>query len=99
MNNSEKIAVESNMNISGHIFTVRNIFTGICQSFCSERGVYPNMHWGRQPPPHSGQTPSWADTPTPWADTPPPGQSTPLGQIPPMATAVDGKYPTGMHAC
>ena len=44
-------------------------FSPVCQSFCSQRGVFPSMQWGC----------------TPWADTTqeiPPGQ-TPLRQTPP----------------
>ena len=32
-----------------------NVFTPVCQSFCSWGVVYPSMHWGRQT--HPGQTP------------------------------------------
>ena len=48
-----------------------------------------------------------ADTP-PWADIPTllgrhlPGRHHPPGQTPPpheMATAADGRHPTGMHSC
>ena len=48
-----------------------NVFTPVCQSFCSQGGVlYPSMQWARgvhsarQTPPLSGQTlPLWADAP------------------------------------
>ena len=61
MNNSEKIAVESNMNISGHIFTALNIPTGVCQSFCSRGGISQHA---------LGEDTPWEDTPTPWAEPP-----------------------------
>ena len=85
-----------------------NIFTGVCQSFCSH-GVS-----ARHPPP-------WTDTPvgkspgqTPPGQTPPrqtphfpvhAGIHTPsaqwmLGYTPlPAATAADGTHPSGMHSC
>ena len=39
-----------------------NVFTPVCQSFCSWRGVCPSPCWDTSPPP--GQTP------IPWVDTP-----------------------------
>ena len=57
------------------------------------RGVYPSMHWGRDP---SGQTPP--------GQTPPLGRHPSLPSAcwvtpPPTATAADGTHPTGMHSC
>ena len=91
-----------------------NIFTGVCQSFCSQeggvsqhalgRGMYPSMHWVRHPP---GQIPPGQTHPgqTPPAPTPPrtepPWADTPsLADTPtPTATAAEGTHPTGMHSC
>ena len=64
-----------------------NVFTPVCQSFCS-RGVAASVHaWilGRHPP---GQTHTPGQTP-PRADTPP-NQT---------ASAADGTHPTGMLSC
>ena len=78
------------------LYTVRkrscrsNVFTPVCQSFCSVMYVYPSMHWGRPP----RQTlPHWADPPRP---VPAGIHATPP---PPAATAADGTYPTRMHPC
>ena len=88
-----------------------NIFSSMCQEFCSQGGV-------------PGQVPPWAGTPSPrqvhpWAGTPPPdryppgmytlplGRNTPLGRYTPTGTVHAGRYgqqaggthPTGMHSC
>ena len=72
-----------------------NVFTPVCQSFCSRGGgVHP---LGRQPP-------AWADTP-PGRDSPgrhPLGRLSPPRQThppPETATAAEGTHPTGMHSC
>ena len=80
-----------------------NIFTSVCQEFCPQgRGCLPLGLGGgvhlRQTPLSSGRPPSQAYTPSgrhppPSADT---SRQTPA---PEMATAVDGKHPTGMHFC
>ena len=84
-----------------------NVFTPVCQSFCSQWGVYPSMQWGvhsstRQSPmgrhhPPSWQTPSWADTSQ--ADTPP-GQTPPWEDTHPQAdTPHPGQtHPLGRHS-
>ena len=75
-----------------------NVFTPVCQSFCSREGVCLSACW---------DTPPWADSPygqTPQTDTPCPVHA---GIHPPcpvhsgidMATAADGMHPTGMHSC
>ena len=78
-----------------------NIFTPVCQSFCSQ-GVSASGLGGvcqtppRQTPPHPGQIPP-GQTP-PWADTP-------LGRHPPARCMLGygqqagGTHPTGMHTC
>ena len=57
-------------------------------------GVYPSMHWDRQPPSPldrhpPGQTPHWSDTPlvrhSSWSDIPP-GQTPPQSDNPPSQT-------------
>ena len=62
-----------------------NVFTPVCLSFCSQRGVW-QVPVGRHTPSRNplGRYPSsWADTP-------------PLGRHPPKtATAEDGTHPTG----
>ena len=94
------------------IFTVRNevaasnIFTGICQSFCSQGGVWQKPPMDRHPlSRHSpGQTPPGQTPPGrhPTGQTPP-GQTPPCpvhaGIHPPAATAADGTHSTGMHSC
>ena len=78
-----------------------NVFTPVCQSFCSQGGVSASVHAGIHTP-IPGQTSPWADTPQ--ADTLP--GKTPPGRHPlpvhagiDMATAADGTHPTGMHSC
>ena len=63
-----------------------NIFTDVCQSFCSqeEMGVW------KQTAPSPRRTPPWADIPRVGS----PGQT-----LPSAATAADGRHPTGMHSC
>ena len=70
-----------------------NVFTPVCQSFCSQGCVYPSMHWGRHPSVQCmlGYTPL-AQCMLEY--TLPPGQ-TPH----PTATAADGTHPTGMYTC
>ena len=55
-----------------------NVFTPVCQSFCSQGGQ--QVH-------HPGQVPPWAGIPpeqvTPWAGIPP-GQVHPTGQVHPL---------------
>ena len=71
-----------------------NVFTPVCQSFCS-RGVCLSAYWDTPTWTHTpGQTPPPPlDTPSPWADTPSPPPS-PFLQT---ATAADGTHPTGMQ--
>ena len=83
-----------------------NVFTPVCQSFCSQGRVSAPVHAGIHLP---GQTPP-RQTPSTRADTshldrhPYPGRhtpgQTPPGQTPPQQTAAaaDGTYPTGMHS-
>ena len=90
-----------------------NVFTSVCQDFCPQGEGKVYTPWadapgqtppcvdppgqtpllGRHPPgrPPAGRHPRRQKPPSrpPWADTPPPQ----------MATAADGTYPTGMHAC
>ena len=84
-----------------------NIFTGVCQSFCSQEGGVSQHALGQTSPP--GQTPSplgrhpldrhrpgpipHGQNP-PWADTPS-WADTPL----PTATTAEVMHPTGMHSC
>ena len=69
-----------------------NIFTGVCQSFCSRGlgvGVYASVHAGIHPP----DTP-WADIR--WADTPwqtPPGRHRPWADSPQADTPPRGRHP------
>ena len=105
--------------MGSNIFTARkrslgqgNVFTHVCQSFCSRRGASAPLHAGIHP---QGRHP-WADTPSrhPWADTPwadpPPGRHTYLGRHPPgkhptpsdttgYGQQAGGMHPTGMHIC
>ena len=72
-----------------------NVFTPVCQSFCSQAGggVPAPVHgWIHQPP---GQTPS------PLARHPPPAHTILGRHHPPdrTATAADSTHPTGMHSC
>ena len=92
-----------------------NVYTPVCQSFCSERGGgLPD----RDPP---GQRPPWTETPrteTPLdrdpLDRDPPGQrpprtetpwtetpwtETPLDRDPWIETPMGGTHLTGMHSC
>ena len=61
-----------------------NVFTPVCQSFCSQGVAAKCM---LESTPH-GQTPPWADTLQ--ADILP---------NPPVAIPADGTHPTGMHYC
>ena len=61
-----------------------NVFTPVCQSFCTQGGVCPSACWN---------TPPWADTPP--GQTPPLGRH-PSHK---MATAADDTHSTGMHSC
>ena len=80
-----------------------NIFTGVCQSFCSQGGggvwqTPPGRHSPRQTPPWTdipGQTPHQADNPLAQCML----EYTPPDPPPPAATAPDGAHPTGMHSC
>ena len=70
-----------------------NVFTLVCQSFCSWGGVYPS--WTDIPP--MADTPPRADTPragTPRAGTHPLGQ-TPPGRPFPGQTHLLGRHPPG----
>ena len=68
-----------------------NVFTHVCQSFCSQGVVSAPVHVGihTQPP---GRHPPGIHTPL---------VRLPLGRRPPQqtATAVDGMHPTGMLSC
>ena len=95
------------------IFTVRNIFTPVCQSFCSQ-GVGWADAWFRGGVSSRGGV-AWSrggllpgrGVPGPrgvsaavgaWSG----GVSAPGGCRPPppqMATVADGTHPTGMHSC
>ena len=60
-----------------------NVFTSVCQEFCSQGGGVHHAPWADTPPgqTHPEQTPPRTDTPRQ------------------TATAVDGTHPTGMHSC
>ena len=68
-----------------------NVFTPVCQSFCSGGGCLPSAYWVYTP---LGRHPTWADTP--WADTTleahtpllkhPPGSTTPPSRRPQQPT-------------
>ena len=62
-----------------------NIFTSMCQEFCPQRGA---CSGGSAP---RGSAPGGAG----WV----PGPGGVPGGDPPMATAVGGMHPTGMHSC
>ena len=69
-----------------------NIFTGFCQSFCSQGGgCLPQCILGYTHPPDqtTGEVSAsvHAGIYSPWADTPL------------AVTAADGTHPTGMHSC
>ena len=67
-----------------------NIFTGVCQSFCSRGECLPQCMLGLPPPREN--------TPPPRKYTPqkhPPPKHTPAPP-PPMVTAANGTHPTGM---
>ena len=86
------------------VFTARkrsleqgNIFTSVCQEFCSRGGAWSGGVWsggclvrGRVPSPGGlvwgvpGRGGVWSGVP---------------GGDPPPATAAGGTYPTGMHSC
>ena len=63
-----------------------NIFTSVCQEFCSRGGVSASVHGVIHPP---GRHPR---VDTPQADTP-----RPVHAGIDIATAADGTHPTGMH--
>ena len=71
-----------------------NIFTGICQSFCSG-GCLPRCMLGYT---FWEGTPLWAGTPPGrYTPTPPGRYNPPVGTPPPTTvTAVDGTHPTGI---
>ena len=67
-----------------------NVFTPVCQSFCSRGGGISAC---------TGQTPPRADTPAPGQTPPTPPGRHPPGRQPPAATTADGTHSTGMHSC
>ena len=78
-----------------------NVFTPVCQSFCSQTPPPGQTPPGQTIPPPPEQTPP----PSACWDTQPPAQCM-LGYTPlpvhtgiDMATAADGTHPTGMHSC
>ena len=82
-----------------------NVFTPVCQSFCSE-GMSSSLHVGIHNPPGQtppGQTPPWADTqppgqtPIPEGRHPSPWANTPLGRHPPGHTHPLGRHPLIRH--
>ena len=64
-------------------FRQGNVFTPVCESFCSQGGCLPHTH------PHPEQTPPWADTPgqTPLGRQTPPGQTHPWADTTPLCSA------------
>ena len=70
-------------------FRKGNVFTPVCQSFCSQGGLSASVHAGIHTAPGR---PPWADTPL--------GRHPSLAD-PPLqtATAADGTHPTEMHSC
>ena len=77
-----------------------NIFSSVCQEFCSQEGVPGQVH-----PPPSRYTPGQVH---PSGQVHPPTRKVhPLGQVPPPRAVHAGKYgqqaggthPTGMHSC
>ena len=77
-----------------------NIFSSVCQEFCSQEGVPGQVH----PPPQ--QVHPRAGTPLRAGTPPPQGRYTPLGRYPPRAVhagkygqQAGGTHPTGMHSC
>ena len=88
-----------------------NVFTPICQSFCSRRVVSASVHTGIHIP---GRTTPWQihspgpgslpplDICTPWPGPPArytPQADTPSGRYTPTTvTAADGTHPTGMFS-
>ena len=71
-----------------------NVFTPVCQSFCSQGGCLPQCILGYTHPP-LGRHPPWANTPY---QVHAGIQCLAYAGIN-MATAADGTHPTGMHSC
>ena len=80
-----------------------NVFTPVCQSFCSQ-GVCVCLRSRGCLPHHSRQTPPWADTPTPWADIPQADIPTPWADTPqpdtptPWADTPQADTPCPVHS-
>ena len=80
-----------------------NVFTPVCQSFCSHGGVCLSACWDTSP--QGDTTPGQNPPPSACWDIHPPlhracwDTQCPVHAGIDMATAADGKHPTGMHSC